>query len=208
VAMRPFALVLLVTCSCGGQSERHDSAGGRGGAWNHPLGGSGGTGGMTGSCVEPPLAGAPSELGCYAHVDGGWRRGQCSCELWVKNPDPNWALVELTFMVTGGTAPPSLDAPESIEVAFDDPDSSWFNSWVLPANGERFSVTRDGATTIVRLGAAEVGLMARLSGCELRIGRAILNGTPIGQYLEMSAIIDAGSTMSSALGSCEEHPRP
>jgi hypothetical protein len=133
---------------------------------------------------------------------------QCGCELWVKNPDSNAAPVELTFTVTGGTAPPSLDTTESIEVAFDDPDSSWFNVWALPANGDRFSLKHDGATTIVRLGAPKVQLTASLSGCELRIGRAILTATPIGQFLEMSAVIDAGSTTSTALGSCEEHPRP
>ena len=46
-----------------------------------------------------------------------------------------------------------------IEVAFDDPDASWFNVWHSQSgSGSAFAVTHAGATTTLRLGAYSVAL--------------------------------------------------
>jgi hypothetical protein len=210
------AVLALAVLSCGDRSEQQSqTARGGGGGYADGAGGvGGGVGGTaaTGPCanIEAPLAGAPGAVGCYVHETNGWLQIPCNCELWVKNTDPAPAQVAVTFTVHGGTEPPSLDSAPAIEVAFEDPEASWFNQWSADASASTdFAIARSGDSTVVRLGATSVVLpTVSLPACTTRVATATMTGTSAEQILDLQAAVDAQGELSTSTASCINPIRP
>lgn len=152
------------------------------------------------------LAGAPGAVGCYAHESGGWRQVACNCELDVVNPLTAASMVNVTLSLDGG-ATPSLTGTPDVEVAFDDPDSSWFSMWSGQANKTgSFAVSHDGTSTTVRLGTSRVVLDAvPLAGCDRRQGKAKNSGT--GQTFTLQATF-VDSALAATTNTCTDLPHP
>ena len=84
----------------------------------------------------------------------------CVFPLTNGTTSPGNVQITLTVTPTSDT-PPSLTGFPDVEMAFDDPGSSWFNVWSTQAgNGTTFVVTHDSGTnsTTVRLGTFSVAL--------------------------------------------------
>jgi len=89
----------------------------------------------------------------------GQRNVQFSnCKYPLTNTSGSDGSLALVLTVKPTSVNPTLSGDTDIEVIFDDPDSTWYNVWVLQTGGH-FKVTHDAAgTTNVRLGSNKVKL--------------------------------------------------
>jgi hypothetical protein len=148
------AAVCLV--ACGANADRNEVSAGT------TSGGSGGasTGGRTCPPPPPPSATLPNTPGCFENNMGaGWIAVPCLCDLWLDNTTPGPATANITLAVPTPDQVPTLTGGLDVEVAFEDPDASWYARWATQAgNGVAFLVTSAAGKTTVRMGEAKVTL--------------------------------------------------
>jgi len=140
------------------------------------------------------------------------------CVFPLTNATTSNGSAQITLTVTPNTAAaPSLTAQPDVEVAFDDPDSSWFNVWTAQTgNGSTFKVTHSGAMTTVRLGAYSVALnQVSIAAGQSRnaTGTTVLpSGYPTALTLEIGATLTettgSGTVLVQNGGSCVTPPPP
>ncbi|MDD5306959.1 MAG: hypothetical protein PHU25_06510 [Deltaproteobacteria bacterium] len=102
---------------------------------------------------------------------------------------------------------PTLEGTLDVEIAFEDPDASWYAVWAKQAGSEgAFTVTSEGGTTTVRMGESVVALGAvPLAACETRKALAQMSGS-YSARLGMHAVLDGGAAFATADGGCSDIP--
>jgi hypothetical protein len=205
--------LLVAVGGCGGRVSVDADAAGVGGGANLGGGGGadvGGAGGAT--CPDhtpPPSQSMPTKPGCYENLGQGWIHVPCSCELWLKNKAKVDAQVELDFTAMASDTQPTLGGPLDVEIAFDDPDASWYAVWASQTQAkDSFAVTSGAGKTTVRMAANTVKLApVALAACRRRDANAIVGGV-VGAELSMHAVLrdDAGNAIATYDGSCEDIP--
>jgi hypothetical protein len=130
-------------------------------------------------------------------MGSGWLPVPCSCELWPENDTTAPVTVAIDLTVTPPEEVPSLDGSLDVEIAFEDPDASWYDRWTTQAgNGVAFAVTHEGDATTVRLGQGSVELApVPLAGCETRKGAAQVLGS-LSAVLKAKATLDDGAAFT------------
>ena len=159
----------------------------------------------------------PKQVGCYVYANGAWEPIPCDCDLWLLNNEPTPVTVSLSLTFLPDDVAPSLtdsrDLPD-VEVAFPDPDASWYQVWKDQAgNGTLFAVDNADGRTTVRLGTSQLVLdPVELRACEDRRPRAsILAPWGTAWQLDMQATLSDpdGNVVSTPSGSCNQpqsHP--
>jgi hypothetical protein len=139
-----------------------------------------------------------------------------TCVFPLTNATTSDGSAQITLTITPNTGtPPSLTMLPDVEVAFDDPDSSWFNAWTTETgNGSTFTVTHSGATTTVRLGAFSIALNSvPLAAGQSRNATGTTNlptGYPNAVTLQIAATLTetngSGTVIVQNGGSCVAEP--
>jgi hypothetical protein len=155
----------------------------------------------------PPSPTMPQEEGCYVNYGDGWVAVPCFCELWLENTTPGPATAGIELTVTPPEEVPTLTGTLNVEIAFDDPDASWYAIWTAqPGNGDAFTVTSEGGATTVRMGASGLSLgPVPLAACETRTAKAHVSGSYTAT-LSMHAVLDDGTVFAATDGSCSDIP--
>jgi hypothetical protein len=194
------------TSGNGGATSSASSTASSGGGSTTSVG-TGGTGGMC-PPPPPPSSSLPMTVGCYEDTTAGWVAIPCLCELWFQNTKPDPASATITLTVTAPPLPNLTDV--DVEVAFEDPDGSWFATWSQEAgNGVAFALTNGGGKTTVRLGTSTVTLSpVPLAACETRKALAYISSVDTTTVLKMHATLEDGSVFATADGTCENPPHP
>ncbi len=142
-------------------------------------------------------------------MGSGWVPVPCLCELWLENTTfaPINASIQLT--VAPPEQVPTLTQTLDVEVAFDDPDASWYATWTNQAgNGQAFAVTNDGGMTTVRMGEGSVALVpVPVAACKTR--KALAHVYPWSNdsaKLNMHAVLDNGIASATTDATCLNHP--
>jgi hypothetical protein len=179
-----------------------------------PASSSGGAGGATdggGMCDAPPPPSptVPEQVGCYVDMGSGWVSVPCLCDLWIENTTPGPATAGIELTVTPPDQVPTLAGTLDVEIAFDDPDASWYAAWTTQAgNGDAFTVTSNGGTTTVKMGESSVALgPVPLAACETRKAVAKVSGST-SATLSTHAVLDDGTVFATTDGSCYDPPPP
>lgn len=205
-----FALMGLVA-ACGGRTGL-DGANGESGGAATTMGGGGGEPTDGGAmCIPPPPPSPtmPDQPGCYENDMGsGWFSVPCLCDLWLTNTMPAPITAGIQLLVTPPEQVPTLNGPLDVEVAFDDPDASWYATWTKQAgNGAAFTVTNEGGTTTVRMGEGSVVLASvPLTACETRKAIAHVSPGSNAAKLSMHAVLGNGSAFATTDGTCMNPP--
>jgi hypothetical protein len=155
----------------------------------------------------PPSPTLPDQEGCYVNDGSGWVAVPCLCNLWLENTTPGPATASIELTVTPPEQVPTLIGALDIEIAFDDPDASWYAIWTNQAgSGDDFTVTSEGGTTTVRMGESGVALgPVPLAACETRKAIAHVSGS-YSAMLSMHAVLDDGTVFATTDGSCSDIP--
>jgi len=182
----------------GGQDGR-DSGGDSDGAIDGAT-----DGGRICKAPPPPSPTLPDEPGCYENDHGsGWVKVPCLCELWIENTTPGQAMARVELSVTPLDQAPAFDGTLDAEIAFDDPDASWYAIWAKqPGSGDAFTITNQGGKTTVQLAASSLTLgPVPLFACETRNAIAQVSGSYT-ETLSMRAILDDGHVLATIDGKC------
>lgn len=187
----------------GGSTTVSGSAATTGGAGGQSIDG----GGMC-NAPPPPTPTMPNQPGRYFNDNGiGWVAIPCSCDLWMANtlPTPITATIQLT--VTPPDQTPTLDGPLDVEIAFDDPDASWYATWAKQTgNGASFTVTHEASTTTVRMGQSTLALLpAPVAACTTRKATAHVFGSS-SATLSMHAALESGLPFPTTDATCLNPP--
>jgi hypothetical protein len=210
---RPSVFVVLgllgFVAACGGiavmPADDTAAASGAGGASGDGAGGGGG------ACEPPPPPSptVPDGGGCYVNDMGtGWVAIPCGCELWLENTSPTPVTADVQLAVTPPDQVPSLTGALDVEIAFEDPDASWYATWTQqPGSGEAFVVSNEGGKTNVRMGQSSVALApVPLAACETRKAAAVVvPGSNFTASLSMHAVLD-GAVTTTTDGTCSNPP--
>ena len=160
-------------------------------------------------CAPPPPSPTlPDQEGCYEDINGsGWVQVPCYCELWIENTTPGPATASIEFTVTPPEQVPTLNGTLDIEVAFDDPDASWYAIWTKQAGkGDAFTVTGEGGKTAVKMGESDIALgPVPLTACEMRKAIAHVSGSYLAM-LSMHAVLDDGTVFATTDWRCSHLP--
>lgn len=153
--------------------------------------------------AAPPPSSVPA--GCSENKGSGWVSVPCTCDLWLENstPVPVTAGLQLTVVAPPDQGPSPSGAHVG-EVAFDDPDASWFATWSKqPGNGDAFTVRREGGTTVVSVGEGVVAMVpVPLDSCTTRKGQAHVLGSAT---LRADAVLANGVTLAT-MARCDNPP--
>jgi hypothetical protein len=200
--------------ACGANANVHELSGGTTGGATSGAGGSSttsvGSGGTAAMCPPPPPPSPtlPATVGCYTETTAGWVASPCQCELWLQNTTPAPANATITLTVTAPPLPELMGA--DVEVAFDDPDGSWYATWAQEAgNGVAFALTSAGGKTTVRLGTSTVTLSpVPLAACETRKALAYISSVDTTTVLKMHATLGDNAVFATTDGTCVNPPHP
>lgn len=135
------------------------------------------------------------------------------CQYPLTNATTTNGTVGLTLSVDPITPTPSLGSTPNVQVAFDDPASTWLNVWQAQAgSGTAFTVSHAGTITTVRLGQASVTLNpVPLAAGETRVAKGNLQlGAPSGlTTLSLQAeLLNGTNRVVVNGGSCQANPPP
>jgi hypothetical protein len=191
----------------GGNSGSGGAAATTGGAGGEPS-----DGGEMCNTPPPPSPTLPDQPGCYVNTMGsGWVLIPCLCDLWLANTTPAPITAGIQLIVTPPEQIPTLTGPLDVEVAFDDPDASWFATWTKqPGNGEVFTVTSQGGTTTVRMGEGGFALApVPIAACTTRKAVALVLGSTSATLTMKAILADGnGSAIATTDGTCSSPPLP
>ena len=153
----------------------------------------------------PPSPTLPQQLGCYVDMGSGWVAVPCLCDLWLDNTTPGPATAGIELTVTPPDEVPTPPGAPGVDVAFDDPDASWYATWQQQAaNGGAFTVTSDGGTTTVTMAESDVALgPVPLAACETRKAIAQVPGPAV---LSMHAVLADGTVFATVDAGCSNQP--
>ena len=187
------------------------SASGSGSAATTTTGGTGGEatdgGGMC-NAPAPPSPTVPDQPGCYFNNMGsGWVAIPCDCNLWMANTTPAPITAGIQLTVTPPDQVPTLTGALDVEVAFDDPDASWYATWTKQAgSGDAFAVTNEGGTTTVRMGKSGVALApVPVPACKTRKAIAHVYGGS-SAVLSIQAVLENEIASVTVEGTCFNPP--
>jgi hypothetical protein len=197
--------MILGACTAGDAARVAAGSVSGGGGGPSGTGGASGGGGMC-NAPPPPSPTLPNQPGCYENPGSGWIAVPCSCDLWLVNTrfDAITATIELTMKPPDV---PTLTGPVGAEVAFDDPEASWYATWSKQAgNGTAFVVTSAGGTTTVKMGTSGVTLApVPIAACSTRKGVAQVNGS-FSVALTLHADLADGAVFATKEASCSNPP--
>jgi hypothetical protein len=172
---------------------------------------SAGAGGGGGTCEPPPPPSptVPDDAGCYVNENGtGWVAIPCGCELWLQNTSPAPVTADVELIVTPQDQVPSLGGTLDVEIAFEDPDASWYATWSQQSgNGDAFVVSNEDGKTTVRMGQNSVLLApVPLAACETRKAAAVVApGSNFAATLSMHGAVD-GAVSTTTDATCSNPP--
>jgi hypothetical protein len=161
-------------------------------------------------CNLPPAPSPtmPTAPGCYKNDMGqGWVEVPCDCALWMENTRP----VEITASIVLGVTPPedapTLDGSVDDEIAFDDPDASFYAVWSKQSGiGTALGVTHDGGVTTVRMGVPSLTLLpVPIEACKTRKAAAKVDG-PNDAKLSIHAVLEDGTPFTTTDVICFNPP--
>jgi hypothetical protein len=219
-----FAALIGLVAACGkvvvdpidhdgasGGSESGSSSGSGGAAAATTTGGTGGEaadgGGMCNAPL-PPTPTVPDQPGCYFNMGSGWVAVPCDCDLWMANTTSAPIAAGIQLTVTPPDQVPTLTGALDVEVAFDDPDASWYATWTKQVgSGQAFTVTSAGGVTTVRMGESVVALApVSIAACTTRKATAQVYGGSYSAVLSMQAVLDNAIASATTEGTCLAPP--
>jgi hypothetical protein len=130
--------------------------------------------------------------GCGENFGSGWVAVPCTCELWLENttPAPIAASIEITVVPDQ----PSPAQAHGADIAFEDPDASWYGVWKAQSAGGGFSVTNESGKTTVTVTQSVTLKPVPLPACVKRVAQTQLNDATT---VSMHALRDDGSTLAT-----------
>jgi hypothetical protein len=134
----------------------------------------------------------------------------------LENTNATVATATVSLALSKTDSPPPLTGMFYVDIAFEDPNESWYATWVAePGAGSDYAVTATGGTTTVRMGANSVSLApVPLAPCETRKAAAsvrLTNVFPSPNYdatLDMSGSLAVDGSVFATPGSTCNNPPP